>query len=88
MSEVTREQVDALLITVQEKYLERDLLASNMVKDVDIKGDTVFVRIVQGYPSGEYREELAAEVKVVLEADANISKAEITVEQNVTAHVV
>ncbi len=88
MSEVTREQVDALLKTVQEKYLEQDLLASNMVKDVDIKGDTVFVRIVQGYPSGEYREELAAEVKAVLEADANISKAEITVEQNVTAHVV
>ncbi len=88
MSEVTREQVDALLKTVQEKYLEQDLLASNMVKDVDIKGDTVFVRIVQGYPSGEYREELAAEVKAVLEADAGIAKAEITVEQDVAAHVV
>jgi ATP-binding protein involved in chromosome partitioning len=88
MSEVTREQVDALLKTVQEKYAEQDLLATNMVKDVDIKGDTVFVRIVQGYPSGEYRDELAAEVKGVLEADAAINKAEVTVEQDVTAHVV
>ncbi len=88
MSEVTREQVDTLLKEVQDKYLEQDLLASNMVKDVDIKGDTVFVRIVQGYPSGEYRDELAAEVKAKLESDAGISKAEITVEQDVTAHVV
>jgi len=88
MSEVTREQVDALLKNVQEKYAEQDLLATNMVKDVDIKGDTVFVRIVQGYPAGNYRDELAAEVKGVLEADSSISKAEVTVEQNVTAHVV
>ena len=88
MPEVTRDQVDALLQEVQEKYLDQDLLASNTVKDVDIKGDTVFVRIVQGYPSGEYRDELAAEVKAKLESDNAISKAEITVEQDVTAHVV
>jgi len=88
MSEVTREQVDALLKDVQDRYLEKDLLAANQVKDVDIKGDTVFVRIVQGYPSGAYRDELAAEVKQKLESDAAISKAEITVEQDVTAHTV
>ena len=88
MSEGTREQVDALLKNVQEKYIEQDLLSTNTVKDVDIKGDTVFVRIVQGYPSGEYRDELAGEVKAVLEADAGIVKAEVTVEQDVTAHVV
>ena len=52
MSEVTREHIDNLLKEVQDKYLEKDLISANMVKDVDIKGDTVFVRIVQGYPSG------------------------------------
>jgi len=88
MSEVTREQVDALLKEVQERYVEKDLIASNFVKNVDIKGDTVFVHIVQGYPSGAYREELAAEVKAKLESDGAIAKAEITVEQDVTAHVV
>ncbi|KAG1665742.1 Iron-sulfur cluster carrier protein [Nymphon striatum] len=88
MSEITRDQVDALLKDVQERYLEQDLLASNYVKDVDIKGDTVFVRIVQGYPSGAYRDELAAEVKAKLESDSAIQKAEVTVEQNVTAHTV
>jgi ATP-binding protein involved in chromosome partitioning len=88
MSEITRDQVDALLASIEERYIGKDLLASNIVKDVDIKGDTVFVRIVQGYPSGEYRDALIAEVKAKLESDAAISKAEVTVEQNVTAHEV
>lgn len=88
MSEVTREHIDNLLKEVQDKYLEKDLISANMVKDVDIKGDTVFVRIVQGYPSGTYRDELAAEVKQKLEADPAINKAEVTVEQNITAHTV
>ncbi len=88
MSEITREQVDALLKEVQDRYLEKDLLAANQVKDVDIKGDTVFVRIVQGYPAGEYRDELANEVKQKLESSSAIAKAEVTVEQDVTAHTV
>jgi len=88
MSEVTREQVDTLLKDIQDKYLENDLVASNSVKDVEIKGDTVFVRIEQAYPSGSYREELADMIKAKLEADANISKAEITIEQKIAAHTV
>ncbi len=88
MSEITRDQVDNLLKEVQDKYLEKDLVAANMVKNVDIKGDTVFVLIEQAYPSGEYRNELADEIKQKLEADDTISKAEITVEQKVAAHTV
>ena len=88
MSEITREQIDALLKQVEDRYVGKDLIAANEIKDVDIKGDTVFVRIEQGYPAGSYRDELAAEVKDKLESDAAISNAEITVEQNVTAHTV
>ncbi|MEE9444185.1 MAG: iron-sulfur cluster carrier protein ApbC [Cocleimonas sp.] len=88
MSEITRDQVDALLKTIEERYVGKDLVASNFVKDVDIKGDAVFVHIEQGYPSGEYREVLAAEVKAKLESDSAIAKAEVTVDQKVVAHTV
>lgn len=88
MSEITRDQVDALLKTIPERYVGSDIVAANSVKDVDIKGDTVFVRIEQGYPSGSYRNELAVEIKEKLEADASIAIAEVTVEQNVSAHTV
>jgi len=88
MSEITREQVDSRLKEIEDRYVGKDLIAANEIKDVDIKGDTVFVRIEQGYPAGSYRGQLADEVKAKLESDPAISKAEITVEQNVTAHTV
>ena len=88
MSEVTREQVDALLKEVEDRYVGKDLIAAKEIKDVDIKGDTVFIRIEQGYPAGEYRDELAAQVKQKLESDPAINKAQVTIEQNVVAHTV
>ncbi len=88
MSEVTREQIDTVLQSIQERYLEKDLVAANLVKDVDIKGDTVFVRLEQNYPAGGYRDELAEEVKAKLEAESGIAKAEVTVEQKIAAHSV
>ncbi|GAA0400428.1 iron-sulfur cluster carrier protein ApbC [Cocleimonas flava] len=88
MSEVTREQIDTVLQGIQERYLEKDLVAANMVKDVEIKGDTVFVHIEQNYPSGGYRDELADEIKAKLEAESGIAKAEVTIEQKIAAHTV
>lgn len=88
MSEVTREQVDALLKQVQDRYAEKDLVDAKTVKSVDIKGDKVFVLLELGYPAGSYRDELAAEVKAKLEQDAAISEAEVTVQQKIVAHSV
>ena len=88
MSEVTREQIDTVLQGVQERYLEKDIVTANIVKDVDIKGDMVFVRLEQNYPAGGYRDELAEEVKNKSEAEAGIAKAEVTVELKIAAHTV
>jgi len=88
MSEVTREQVDALLKQIQDRYAEKDLLDAKTVKSVDIKGDKVFVLLELGYPAGSYRDELAAEVKAKLEQDPAISEAEVTIQQKIVAHSV
>ena len=88
MSELSRENIDALLKEINDRYLEKDLISSNVVKSVEIKDATVFVRIELGYPAGSYRDELAAEVKTALEVDAAIDTAEIVVEQRISAHSV
>ncbi len=88
MSELSRENIDALLKGINDRYLEKDLISANVVKSVEIKDATVFVRIELGYPAGSYRDELSAEVKSVLEADDAIDKAEIVVEQRISAHSV
>ena len=88
MSELSRENIDALLKEVNDRYLEKDLVSANVIKSVEIKDATVFVRIELGYPAGSYRDELGAEVKAALEADAAIDTAEVVVEQRVSAHSV
>ena len=47
MSEVTRDHVDALLTEIKDKYVENNLVAAKMVKDVVINGSNVTVSIEQ-----------------------------------------
>ena len=86
MTELTRDQVEALLGGVQDRYLEQDLLASKQVKGIEIDGDKVSVRIVQGYPSGGYRDELRDEIAGKLQAAG--ANPQVSVETQVGAHAV
>ncbi|MGB1008962.1 MAG: iron-sulfur cluster carrier protein ApbC [Thiolinea sp.] len=88
MAEVTRDQVEALLSGVQDRYLEQDIVAAKQVKDIQTDGDKVSVRIVQGYPTGSYQAELAAEVKSLLEGADGIASVEVSVETKISAHAV
>ena len=88
MSGITRDHVDALLKEIKDKYVENNLVAAKMVKDIEINGSNVSVSIEQNYPAGAYRDELAAEVKSKLEADAGIDSAEVSVKQVINAHSV
>jgi ATP-binding protein involved in chromosome partitioning len=87
MTEVSRDQVEALLSEVQDRYLEQDLVSARLVKDISTDGGRVSVRIVLGYPAGSYRDELKSEVTAKLDA-GGISGAEVTVETNIGAHAV
>ncbi|HHC73504.1 MAG TPA: iron-sulfur cluster carrier protein ApbC, partial [Thiothrix sp.] len=55
--------------------------------EVSDNGAKVFVRVVQGYPAGNYRDELAAEIKTRLQ-DAGVTEVEAVVETRVVAHSV
>ena len=88
MSGITRDAIDALLTQINDKYTEDNLISAKMVKDVQIDGNKVTVAIEQNYPCGAYRDELSAEVKTLLEADAGIDSAEVSVKQVINAHSV
>lgn len=87
MADMTREQVETLLKEIKDRYLEQDIVSLNQVKDITVDGDKVAVRVVQGYPAGGYRDELAAEIKAALTA-AGAADANVTVETQVAAHAV
>jgi len=88
MSEVTRDDIDALLSKINERYVEKDLVAAKMIKEVVIEDNNVTVTIEQNYPAGAYRDQLATEVKTILESDAVINTAEGNVKQVINAHSV
>ncbi|EIJ33411.1 iron-sulfur cluster carrier protein ApbC [Thiothrix nivea] len=87
MADMTREQVETLLKEIKDRYLEQDIVSLNQVKDITVDGGKVAVRVVQGYPAGGYRDELAVEIKAALTA-AGAADAAVTVETQVAAHAV
>ena len=86
MSEVTKEQIEALLGEINDRYLEKDIVAANQVKSIDINEGRVFVRIQQGYPAGTYRDEMAQEIKDKLSGVEGVTDVDVNVETRVVAH--
>jgi len=87
MAELSKEQAESLLKEIQDRYLEQDIVSLGQVKALEIEGEKAFVRIVQGYPAGTYRDELATEIKEKL-IDAGFADAEVVVEMRIVAHAV
>jgi len=88
MSELSKAAIEAQLETVQDRYLERGIVSSQIVKSIEIADDKVFVRIELGYPAGSYRDELKNTVESVLNELDQVASVEVTVEQRVVAHAV
>lgn len=84
---MTREQVEAVLKGIKDRYLDQDIVSLRQVKDITTDNDKVAVRVVQGYPAGNYRDELAAEIKAALAA-AGAGDADVSVTTQVAAHSV
>ncbi|QTR49175.1 iron-sulfur cluster carrier protein ApbC [Candidatus Thiothrix anitrata] len=84
---MTREQVEAVLKGIKDRYLDQDIVSLHQVKDITTEAGKVAVRVVQGYPAGSYRDELADEINAALAA-AGVSDAQVSVETQVSAHSV
>lgn len=84
---MTREQVEAVLKGIKDRYLDQDIISLHQVKDITADNGKVAVSVVLGYPAGSYRDELAATIRTAL-AEAGIADADVTVETQVAAHAV
>lgn len=88
MSELSNSAIEAQLSAVQDRYLEKDIVSSKALKDIQIEGDKVSVRIELGYPAGSYRNELKQAVEASLSSMDQVASVEVAVEQKVAAHAV
>lgn len=65
---ITREQVIAALRTVQDPELFKDIVTLNMVKDIRLDGDSVFVTVELTTPACPLKERIEKDVTAALRA--------------------
>jgi len=88
MSELSRLQIETALKTVQDKYLEKDLVAAGAVKDIQIDGARAAVKIELGYAASGYFDELRGEVEKALATVRGLEGFDVTVDARVASHAV
>lgn len=88
MAEVAKEQIEALLKEIQDPYVGKDLVASKAVKDIQIEGGRVRVKIVLGYPAKGFKDELARQVQEKLSALEGVESVDVDVSWKIEPHSV
>jgi len=88
MSEITREQIEEAIKGYIEPHMEKDLVSAKAVKEIEINGDKVKVKVVLGYPAKGFQRELAAAVREKIEAVPGVASSDVDVRWDITAHKV
>ena len=85
---VTREQVESALKQYTDPHLEKDPVTAGAVKDIEIEGGDVKVKVVLGYPAYGFVDQMTDELKQKIEAVDGVASAEVDVSWEIGSHSV
>ena len=88
MADITREQIEEALKGYIEPHMEKDLVSTKTVKNIEIDGDKVKVAVVLGFPAKGAQEAISSAVKETVEAIDGVSSCEVDMGWEVVAHSV
>ena len=88
MAELSRLQIETALKEIEDRYLEKDLVAAGEVKDIRIDGDKVSVDLLFGYPAKGYVGEVEAAVREHVGRVAGVASVEVESKVQIVAHAV
>lgn len=88
MADITREQIEEALKGYIEPHMEKDLIGTKAVKNIEIDGDKVKVTIVLGFPVKSVQDEIIKAVKETVEAVDGVSACDVDLGWKVEAHSV
>ncbi len=86
MANVSQSQVEEALKQYVDPYLEKDLVSAKAVKNIAVDGGKATVEVEYGFPMAGYRDQVAGELKKLIEAIDGIDSAEIVVDTRITSH--
>jgi len=88
MGSLTRERVEAALKQYRDPYFGADLVTAKAVKNIDVQGDPVRIRIDLGYPAAGYREQLAQVLTGLIAGIDSTARVQVDVTSTITTHSV
>ena len=83
-----QQKIEAVLGQYKEPHLDATLADSSAIKSVKTEGGTTDIEIELPFPCARYGEVLATELQQLLEKEAGVSGANISVKHSITAHSV
>ncbi|TWC27875.1 ATP-binding protein involved in chromosome partitioning [Pseudomonas sp. SJZ079] len=86
MSVVTRQAVEAALSQYTDPHLNQDPVSAGCVREVDIQGGQVRVRLQLGYAAGLFKSGWAQMLQMALEGLDGVDSAEVQVDCLIEAH--
>ncbi|MBO2927759.1 iron-sulfur cluster carrier protein ApbC [Metapseudomonas otitidis] len=86
MSTVSRAQVEATLRQFTDPHLNQDPVSAGCLRDVDIQGGKVSVRLELGYAAGLFRSGWAQTLQMALENLDGVDRAEVRVDCVIQPH--
>ena len=88
MSEVTREQIEEALKGYIEPHMEKDLVSAKTVKDIQIDGGKVKLKVVLGFPAKGFADELKKAICDTVKQVDGVTDCEVDLSWEIVAHSV
>lgn len=86
MSAVNRAAVEAVLRQYTDPYLNQDPLSAGCVRDIDVQGDRVLVRLELGYAADLFKSGWAQMLQLAIEGLDGVGSAKVEISSVIVAH--
>ncbi len=88
MPEISRETIELALTAVQDIHLDQDLIAADMVKEIQIDGNNISLSLQMGYPAESYTETLRKSVINQLRQLPGMGEITVKINTRIKSHAV
>ncbi len=88
MSELTKALVEGALKTIVDPYLQKDLLAAGVVKEINVEGQSAKIKIVMPYPATGREDGVRGEIGEAVSAVAGPVDVDVVFETEIVARSV
>jgi ATP-binding protein involved in chromosome partitioning len=88
MTDVIRHRIEEALKQVVDAYLGVDIVSAKTVKQIAIENNVVRIKLVFGYPAGEYASTVVEQIRSVVAPIAGVTAVDVSVTTEVVAHTV